>query len=67
MQPNQLTYLAAQREQIPVHNKLDGARPVADGVKKRRHLAAVVALYRALTPLSVRHQRADRERSVCCG
>jgi hypothetical protein len=67
MQPNHLTYLAAQREQITISDQLDGQRLVADGVGKHRHLATVVALYRALTPLSVRHPRADREESLCCG
>src|SRR3954452_16914590 len=66
MQPNQLTYLAAQGQQTAGDDQLDRQRLVADRVEKNRHLIAVVALYRAFPPIRVLHARTDRERAICC-
>jgi hypothetical protein len=66
MQPNQITYLAAQRQQTALDDERHRQRLVADQVEKHRYLVAVTALYRALPPVRVLHARANRERPVCC-
>jgi hypothetical protein len=66
MQPNRLTYLAAQRQQTALDDERHRQRLAADRVEKHRHLIAVVALYRAFPPLRVLSSRADEERAVCC-
>jgi hypothetical protein len=66
MQPNQLSYLAAQRQEVTLEDELNRKRLETDGVERHRHLVAVIALYRSFPPFRILHSRAERERVACC-